>query len=114
MPVLSITVTSEVIQHANNIIQEGRGYLVLARVADRWEFVPITECADEFINEQIAGRAEPLAKVQTGTLPHYKGDGEIGEGFEAGQYAQQAGRLVRGNDLNLGPNKVWRNDDDHE
>ena len=43
MPVLSITVTSEVIQHANDIIQKGRGFMVLVNRSGRWELLPKVE-----------------------------------------------------------------------
>lgn len=58
MPVLSITVTTEVIQHANNIIQEGRGTLVLARRQDRWELLPVSPVADiaiQFYLDNVEG-----------------------------------------------------------
>lgn len=41
MPSLVITVTSEVIQHANDIIQKGRGHMVLAHRQGRWELLPL-------------------------------------------------------------------------
>lgn len=43
MPSLVITVTSEVIQHANDIIQKGRGHMVLAHREGRWELVSQSE-----------------------------------------------------------------------
>ncbi len=55
MPVLSITVTSEVIQHANDIIQKGGGTLPLALVAGRWELLLVSFCEDEIINGAILG-----------------------------------------------------------
>ncbi len=53
MPTLAITVTSEVIKHANDIIQEGRGVMVLAHRQGRWELLPHTPCTDEEINQII-------------------------------------------------------------